>query len=714
MPPISPKQIPALYQKALGLQNAGKLNDALAAYQTIFNANPRIAEVHFQVARIFASAGKYDKALPHMKEAASLKPSEPAIWQVWAETLQAHGDKKQISQFLKDLTRSPLGPEHKTKIGNVFSTPKAAPDAGLGGAGKNEIKALISKMNAQHFELAEAQALKLLKAHPKSSAAAHILATAQARQNKPEAALASFRHAITLAQKSAAPRNDLGRLLLDLGRPVEAAEELRRALGIDPKHAVAMSNLARALARMDQDDEALKLARKACKLAPELAEAQFTLATLLTKAEQDADAVDAFQKAIQLGDKTAQTYAMMARAQGVLRRDEDALENFAKAIKIDPDYAFAYSRRASLMQTQGDFEAAEADFRKAIELEPNNGETYRTFSASHKFSADDPLIARMKDRYADKSLGDTNRMNLGFALSKAMDDCKEYDQVFPYLNDANALMRKAYPYDVNTRAIEIEKIKDAFRNLDYAAFEGAGDDSFAPIFVTGMPRSGTTLVEQILASHSTVTGAGEIGEFSREAYKLIGTADGPFHAVSGISKGTLKQLGTHYAEYMRALFPDADRITDKSIQTYTFMGFVKLALPRAHVVVVRRDPRDNLLSIYKNVFREGTHGYAYNLRDLGIYYKLFEEMIEFWRAELPGYFHEIQYDALTANPEEEARKLLAACDLEWEDDCLNFHQTKRRVETLSVYQVRQPIYRSSVKAWERYKDDLGDLFDALK
>jgi hypothetical protein len=320
----------------------------------------------------------------------------------------------------------------------------------------------------------------------------------------------------------------------------------------------------------------------------------------------------------------------------------------------------------------------------------------------------------MKTRYADKGLDETDRMNLGFALSKAMDDCKEYDQVFPYLNTANGLMRKAHPYDVNTRAIEIEKIKEAFRNIDFAAYDGVGDDSFAPIFVTGMPRSGTTLVEQILASHSTVTGAGEIGEFSREAYRLIGTPKGPFNAVTNIDNEALKQLGEHYTEYMRALFPDADRITDKSIQTYTFMGLVKIALPRAHVVVVRRDPRDNLLSIYKNVFLEGTHGYAYNLRDLGTYYKLFEDMIAFWRKTLPGYFHEIHYDALTANPEEESRKLLAACGLKWEDACLNSHQTKRRVDTLSVYQVRQPIYRSSVKAWQRYEDDLGDLFDALK
>ncbi|KPU84559.1 hypothetical protein JI58_03095, partial [Marinosulfonomonas sp. PRT-SC04] len=458
MPPISPKQIPSQYQKALGLQNAGKLNEALAIYQAIFKVNPRIAEVHFQVARIFTSGGKYTKALPHMKEAVALKPAEAAIWQVWAEVLQSHGDKKQITQFLKDLSGAPLGPQKKTAISAVFSAKKSTSKQGLDGANPQEIATLISYMNAQQFQRAQIGAQTLLKSHPGASTVAHILATAQARQGESEAALASFRHATTLAPNAAIIHNDLGRLLLDVGRPVDAAEALRRALNADPKLAIAISNLARALARMDQDEEAMKLARKACKLAPKLADAQYTLGTLLTKAEQDGDAIEAFQAAIRLGDKSAQVYAMMARAQGVLRHNDAAIKNFSKAIKANPDYAFAYSRRAALLQTQGDFVAASADFHKAIELEPNNGETYRTFSASHKFSADDPLLAQMKDRFADKTLTENDRMNFGFALSKAMDDCKEYKQVFPYLNTANGLMRKAHPYDVNTRAIEIENI----------------------------------------------------------------------------------------------------------------------------------------------------------------------------------------------------------------------------------------------------------------
>jgi len=716
VPPITTKDIPAIYQKAVGLQNAGKLDAALELYQSIARINPRLSEVHFQVARIFASVGKFDKALPHARQAAQIKPKEPAVWMLWAEVLAGLGDDTRTEGFVKALRRSPLPGPHKARVRQVIAPHTKAPMARAQTAGaKPEQLAAWQARLAQGDAAAVIKNLRAaLKEHPDSAPLLHMLARAQAAGGDRKAALKTYGAALKRAPDAGQIHADLGRLLLDIGRPVQAAEELRRATRYAPDLAAAWSDLGRALGQMDQSREGLEVLAKACDMAPDMGEAHFNRAILLVKQERDEEAVEAFQKSIDLGHATPQAYAMMARAQGVLRRESEALANFDRALALTPDYAFAYARRAALLQTAGDFDAAEADFRKAMALEPDNGETYRIFGASHKFSADDPLLQQMLARWKDPALSDTNRMNLGFALAKALEDSQQYDKVFSYLNTANALMRKAYPYDVHSRAVELDKVRAAFDGVDFEARAGWGDSSFAPIFVTGLPRSGTTLVEQILASHSTVTGAGEIGEFSREGLRLIATPQGSFHAVAGLSEDQIAELGHHYTAYMRGLFPEADRITDKSIQTYTLMGFVKLALPRARVVVVRRDPRDNLLSIYKNVFLEGAHRYAYSLHDLGIYYKLFEQTIDYWRARLPGYFHEISYDALTADPETEARNLLAACDLEWEDACLSFHQNRNRVDTLSVYQVRQPIYRSSVKAWQRYENDLGELFEALK
>ena len=206
----------------------------------------------------------------------------------------------------------------------------------------------------------------------------------------------------------------------------------------------------------------------------------------------------------------------------------------------------------------------------------------------------------------------------------------------------------------------------------------------------------------------------ETGIFPRAAYHLLGKPEGGFRNVADIAPEEFVSLGATYAEAMETRFGARDRYTDKTIQTYTFMGAVKLAIPRARVVVVRRDPRDTLFSIYRNVFAQGAHLYAYDLRDLGLYHRLYEDMLDFWRENLPGYFYEVHYERLIADPEGEIRKLLTACELDWQDACLNFQSNARRVETLSLFQVRQPIYTSSLRGWKRYEKELRPMLDALE
>ena len=720
MPPITKAQIPALYQKALALQNAGKLPEALAQYEAIARLNPNISEVHFQVARIFATAGQFKKALPHAKTAARLKPKQAAPWILWAEVMLGLADKEKQAQaqddFQKALRRAALPGPARARIRKMIqaaNTPDESMDTADRGL-RDKLPELREMLADGRAEIAMKTARKLLKTHPRSVSLLEVIAQAQNIGGAPAMALKTYGKALDLAPGSAMLHNGLGWLLLEMGQPMRASEEFRRATRLDPEFAPAWAGLGCALGQIEQQDEGLILLVKACEMDPKLSEAHLQRGILLAALKRDAEAVTAFETAIALDHDDAPTLTLLARAQVNLRRETEAMANFEKAIAKQPEYAFAYARRAALLQTQGDFTGAEADFRKAIALAPETAETYRIFGASHKFSADDPLLAQMETLWKRGDLSDKARRDLGFALAKAMEDSKQYDRVFSYLNPANELMRKEFPHSQSAREELLEKIRAAFDGVDFDAYEDVGDTSFAPIFVTGMPRSGTTLVEQILASHSSVTAGGEVGKFTAITLEKIARMKGAFRKVINLSADEITGFGRDYTACMHSLFPGADRITDKSIQTYSMMGLVKLALPRARVVVVRRDPRDNLLSIYKNVFHEGAHRYAYNLEDLGHYYKEFARMIDFWRARLPGYFHEISYDALTANPEAEARKLLAACDLEWEDACLNFHQNTNRVDTLSVYQVRQPIYRSSVKAWQRYEKDLAPLFEALK
>ena len=290
---------------------------------------------------------------------------------------------------------------------------------------------------------------------------------------------------------------------------------------------------------------------------------------------------------------------------------------------------------------------------------------------------------------------------------------KDYGRVFRYLDDANALVRKTLPFHRAQRDREIARLKEAFDGFDYHGTTIAGTSDFAPIFVTGMPRSGTTLVEQIISSHSTVEGAGELSKASVGARDLLFPGGKPT-TLASIAPADIAHLGHDYQAYIAERFPGAARITDKAIGTYLYIGLIRLALPNARFIVVRRDPRDTLLSIYKNKFPEGTHPYAYDQIDLAHYYGSFVEMVDFWRERVPDWFYEVHYENLVADPETETRRLIAACGLDWEDACLSFHENKRKVQTLSIYQVRQPISKGSVRAWQRYEKDLAPMLELLR
>ncbi|MGC9419698.1 MAG: sulfotransferase, partial [Rhodovulum sp.] len=501
--------------------------------------------------------------------------------------------------------------------------------------------------------------------------------------------------------------------LARLGHRPEARAAFQEALRLDPGFLESRLAFARFLAETGDLAEAAEQLHRATETHPKSAEAQRLLGQTLLRAKDFAAAAEAFAQAIALGDRRADTHAAQARALDGAGRPEDALAAHDAALAAAPDRAEVHGRRAIQLQQMGRFDEAEAGFRRAIDLAPGNGEPYRLMVQTRKLTETDPLIAEMETLWARGDLTDHSRMNLGFALAKAMEDTGRHDRVFAYLHPANALMRKLFPYDIAERRAEIDALKAACAGTDFTARRIANAPDYAPIFITGMPRSGTTLVEQIVASHSRVTGGGELGFVMPEAMRLLSDGAGGLRPVTDLSDDEIAAFGRAIEAHFRMRLPGSDIVTDKSIQTYMVAGLVRLALPNARIVVVHRDPRDTCLSIYKNIFAEGTHRYAYDLRDLGHYYRIFLETVDFWRDLMPGGFHEIRYEDLVADPEPQARALIAACGLDWQDECLNFHKTRRRVATLSLHQVRQPIYASSMKAWERYGDELAPLITAL-
>jgi len=714
MLPLNRAQIPALFKEARALETDGQLDRARKLYATILKIDPKSAPARFQLGQVDYKLGHYDAALAHLERAERLAPGEKAIWGLEAKALQRIDDPARAQAFLLRAKKARLDPAYLVTLQEALAGTRSKSTTSVGSAPPDKIQAAIATLQGGDPAKAAKMADALRRAHPEVAIVADILANALAALGRYDEAEAQFRATVALDPNYAEGHSNYGRFLIERGRPEAAIAELTKALAIAPKMAAALRHLGLAHSRMGNAAAAATTAfRKALQLEPDNPATLLEYGRFLMIERHHDQAIATLTRALDKGADEIDARLCLARALGGAGREDAALVEIEKVFALDPDCAPAFSARGSVYQTLGQFDAARADFREAIARMPRSGENYRVYLLSEKLAADDPLIPRMEAVFADPDLGEADRMSLGFALAKALEDSKQYDKVFTYLRPANALMRKAYPYDIDRRRAALEEIKDRFRGHDLQARTVTGASDFAPIFVTGLPRSGTTLVEQIVASHSTVAGGGELGYARAELGQMIAAADQSLRDWDDLTQDDLTACAGRIEERMRAQVPDAERITDKGVQSYTLIGPLRVVLPKARIVVVRRDPRDNLLSMYKNMFVAGKHRYSYDLRDLGRYYRLFEDIVGFWRQQVPGWFHEIRYEDLIADPETEARKLIDACGLEWEDRCLAFHENTRRVDTLSVHQVRQPIYKSSMRAWERYADELDEMFDAL-
>lgn len=717
MLPLSQTETRRRLDAAQRLLRAGRTEAAEAAYRGLLDGQPGLAAAAFQLGRIALGRGAAEEAAARFEAARKARPHEAPIWQMEAEALARLGDGPRNTRFLKAARKAGLPPALLSAL-EARLAPEKAPAKGtrrapLGSAPPKAAEAVVAELRAGRAEAAEAKALALTRAHPDSALAFNLLATARTERGRTAEARASFEAGLALAPDYAELRVGLGRLLVETGETAAGVRHLEAALARLPAHPPGQLALGKGLAQLGRKDEAEAALRRAVAADGRYLEAYLALAHYLMETGNPAAAEEVLESALAAGHDRAIIRVRLAEAQAKQGRTETARAGFDAAIAAEPGFALAYSLRGMLLQTLGEFAAAEADFRQAIALEPRNGEHYRTMLATYKVTPDDPLLAEMEALFDDPTLGDESRMHLGFALSRAMEQIKAHDRVFTYLRPANDLMRARHPYDISERRAEIDAVMAAFEGIDFSLRKIEGAPDYAPIFVTGMPRSGTTLVEQIVASHSRVTGGGEIGYVAGEGLALLHEAGGGLRSLERVGDAEIAALGGRIEAMFRERFPGSDLVSDKSIQTYMMAGLVRLALPQAKIVVVHRDPRDICLSIYKNMFAEGTHRYSTDLRDLGLYYRMFLEMIAFWRDKLPGGFHEIRYEDLIADPEAEARALVAACGLDWQDNCLNFHKTERRVATLSLAQVRQPIYASSMRAWQRHADELAELTEAL-
>lgn len=398
-------------------------------------------------------------------------------------------------------------------------------------------------------------------------------------------------------------------------------------------------------------------------------------------------------------------------------RNQQAVDSYRRIVKRWPRNIPARYLLANMLKAQGKFDEARALYQRIIAEQPDYTQAHFTYSGIHRYrERTDPHIGTMLALLQSGGLPLENQVQLAFALGKAFDDLEDYGEAFRYVELGNRLRRSTFHYAIESDAELIDNIIRTFNRDDVARLQVEGLASRRPIFIVGMVRSGTSLVEKILASHPAVYGAGELEHVFALGVSLFldPAIHRQFRPLSTYPASSFATFGQSYLARVEALNGEAPRVTDKMPFNMMMIGLIRAALPNAKIIHCVRDARDTCVSIYRQNFATGNYRFAYDLESIGQFHNLYRKLMRHWHQVYPGAIHDVCYESLVRDPEPEIRGLLAACDLEWDDACLSFHSTAGVVKTASYYQVRQPMYTRSVGVWEKYREFLGPLLDVLE
>jgi len=500
-----------------------------------------------------------------------------------------------------------------------------------------------------------------------------------------------------------------------LGRLDEAAEQYERAITLKPDYAEAHNNLGNIYRDRGKFSVALLHLKQAVEINPDRAQAHYNLGIALVGQGSLREAEDEYKQALALQPDFSDAHNNLGSLLLAQGRNEAATAHFRQAITFQPDHVEAHNNLGNALKDLGNFDEALAHYDRALALQPERAEVHYNRTEIKTFREGNPDIAILEALAARQpgTMGWTpiDAFHIHFGLAKAFDDTKDYPRAFAHMRQANALKRSQIHYDEAAMLRLFHRIATVFDRSLFDRFAGAGDPSAAPVFVLGMPRSGSSLVEQILASHPRIYGAGELKSLESAARFVFNSSDPPLiypECVPGFDAEVLQRLGQLYVSRL-PFVPDADRIVDKMPDNFLSVGLIRLIIPNARIIHTMRDPIDTCVSCYSKLFAEGLH-YTYDPGELGRYYRHYRDLMDHWRSVLPpGAMLDVSYESVVENLEGEARRLIDYCGLPWDDRCIQFHQTKRSVSTASAVQVRQPLYRSSMQRWRKYEADLGPL-----
>ncbi len=553
---------------------------------------------------------------------------------------------------------------------------------------------------------------QIISTIPDHAGSIHNLGLVLYQRGNAEEAITMYQRALAIAPNYDEAYNNLGVALEGQGRLSEASNAYQQALRVNPDYAIAHNNLGDVLRKQGRLQEAENAYRHALRLEPRFAVAHDNLGKALYQQGCLQEAENAYREALRLEPRYAVAHLNLGNVLGEQGHIREAEHAYRQALRLQPDYARAYNNLGNILADQGRSHEAEEAFREALRLQPDYAEAYGNLVTRRKYdSLDHEDVTRILALLDRPNLPERDATHLHFALGKICDECGSYDQAFAHYQKANRIRHKTSGFDPSKLADGVNRYMETF-SAELLRKRRCGSTSEIPVFIVGMMRSGTTLVEQIVACHPKVCGGGELKKMSDIIDRLpalVGGDDVYPECIEHIDDRTVIRLAEEYEAYAQR-FSDDDtlRVTNKMPSNFLHLGLIALLFANARVIHCVRNPWDTCLSIYFQNFSD-SNDYAYDLSDIGTYYRQYQRIMRHWRDVLPLRVYELQYEELVADLEGKARELIDFLDLAWDKRCLDFFQNKRPVRTASSWQVRQPIYTRSVNRWRSYEKYLGPL-----
>jgi tetratricopeptide (TPR) repeat protein len=673
-------------------QVSGNLAEATTCYQRALECRADSAEAHCNLGTIYKTQGRTADAVASYLEALRIKPSFAEAHNNLGLALTAQGKHGEAeASFHAAIQLLPAFAEAHYNLGNVLQL---------------------------QGKLAESVACyrRSLSLKPNNPDALNNLGAALADLGELPQAETTLRWALAVQPRHAGAHNNLGNVLRDRGRLEEAIASYERSLQLEPNGANAYDNLGVILAVQWKLEDAVANFREALRFNPNFPEAWEHLGSALQLESKPAEAAACFQQALALRPDDCEVWAHLSTTLVQLNRREEATACLHEALRLRPHFPDAHCNFGVALEQIGDFPSAETSFREALHLDPSHARALSELALLLGGRLPEPDLATIQKLASDQALNALDRSALHFGAVRVHDSRGEYTAAARHAEQANSLDRAArrqlgQAYDSARYARRIDLTITTYTPEFFTRVRGWGLDTELPIFVLGLPRSGTTLIEQILASHPDVYGGGELNIGQRAFDALASASEFDVSAPTWIDRETVRRIAGTCVDQLRSLDSRATRVVDKMPDNYRYLGLLAALVPRARFIHCRRDLRDTALSCWLTRFLQ--INWASDIGTIASHFREYRRLMEHWRAVLPVSMLEVSYESLVSGLEEGARRLVAFCGLPWDPACLSFYETRRGVYTASLAQVRQPVYTHSVGRWKSYADTLAPLFNQL-